>query len=110
MKTMPAGEFKTHCLRVMEEVRQRREPVLITKKGVAVAKLVPVDAPAKGVFGCLEGGEITPVIAALATHFPDDFAGDPADCLIAASARADGLSLATAAERIHASRLVRTVW
>lgn len=54
--------------------------------------------------------EITPVIAALAMHFPDDFSGDPADRLIAATARAEGLSLATADERIHASRLVKTVW
>lgn len=73
MKTMPAGEFKTHCLRVMEEVRKRREPVLITKKGVAVAKLVPVDAPAESIFGCLEGeievvGDIVSPIAP-----PDDW-------------------------------------
>jgi prevent-host-death family protein len=55
MKTMPAGEFKTHCLRVMEEVRRHREPVVITKKGIAVAKLVPADAPAATLFGCLAG-------------------------------------------------------
>ncbi len=55
MKTMPAGEFKARCLRVMEEVRAKREPVLITKKGRPVAKLVPADAPADEVFGCLAG-------------------------------------------------------
>ena len=55
MRTMPAGQFKTHCLRVMEEVRRRREPVVITKKGVAVAKLVPADAPRGTLFGCLAG-------------------------------------------------------
>jgi prevent-host-death family protein len=55
MRTMPAGKFKTHCLRVMEEVRRRREPVVITKKGVAVAKLVPADAPTGALFGCLAG-------------------------------------------------------
>ena len=41
MKTMPAGEFKARCLRVMEEVKKYRTPVLITKKGRPVAKLVP---------------------------------------------------------------------
>jgi prevent-host-death family protein len=55
MRTMPAGEFKARCLRVMEEVRRRREPVLITKKGVPVAKLVPTDQPARDVFGCMAG-------------------------------------------------------
>jgi prevent-host-death family protein len=55
MKTIPAGEFKTHCLRIMDEVRKRRQPVLITKKGVPVAKLVPVEDTKREVFGCLEG-------------------------------------------------------
>jgi len=55
MRTMSAGEFKTHCLRVMEQVRQRRETVVITKRGVAVAKLVPTDKPKRGVFGCMAG-------------------------------------------------------
>jgi len=53
MKTMPAGEFKARCLRVMEEVRKYRVPVLITKKGRPVAKLVPADPPSTDVFGCM---------------------------------------------------------
>ena len=55
MKHMPAGEFKTHCLRVMEQVRTTRQPVVITKRGRPVAKLVPVAAPRKSIFGCLKG-------------------------------------------------------
>jgi antitoxin (DNA-binding transcriptional repressor) of toxin-antitoxin stability system len=39
----------------MEEVRKYRTPVVITKKGRAVAKLVPPDAPASDVFGCMAG-------------------------------------------------------
>jgi len=53
MKTMPAGEFKAKCLRVMEEVRKYRTPVVITKKGRPVAKLVPPDEPKRTVFGCM---------------------------------------------------------
>jgi prevent-host-death family protein len=55
MKTIPAGEFKTHCLRIMDEVSERRQPVLITKKGVPVAKLVPVENTRRDIFGCLAG-------------------------------------------------------
>jgi prevent-host-death family protein len=55
MKNIPAGEFKTHCLRIMDEVRKRRQPVLVTKKGVPVVKLVPVEDAERNVFGCLEG-------------------------------------------------------
>jgi prevent-host-death family protein len=55
MWTMRAGEFKARCLRVMEEVRKYRVPVVITKKGRPVAKLVPPDGPAADVFGCMAG-------------------------------------------------------
>jgi len=55
MKTMPAGKFKARCHKVMDDVRARREPVLITKKGVPVAKLVPAEKPRTDVFGCMAG-------------------------------------------------------
>lgn len=54
--------------------------------------------------------ELTPAIAALATQFPGDFPKDPADRLIAATARAEGLTLVTADTRIRESPLLRTVW
>lgn len=41
-KTMAAGEFKAKCLSVMDEVRDRRTPVTITKNGKPVAQLVPI--------------------------------------------------------------------
>jgi prevent-host-death family protein len=55
MKTMAAAEFKAHCLQVMEQVRTKRTPVLITKRGKPLAKLVPPDEKAPDVFGCLAG-------------------------------------------------------
>ena len=55
MKKMAAGEFKAHCLAVMEDVRMTREPVLITKRGRPVAKLVPTDRSSDDFIGRLEG-------------------------------------------------------
>ena len=55
MKTMPAGKFKAQCLEVMDRVRATREPVLITKRGRPVAKLVPARKHQGNVFGCLKG-------------------------------------------------------
>ncbi|MGC1450682.1 MAG: type II toxin-antitoxin system Phd/YefM family antitoxin [Candidatus Sulfotelmatobacter sp.] len=56
MKTMPAGEFKVHCLAVMDEVASKREAVVITKRGKPVAKLVPVDKKEKDdIFGFFKG-------------------------------------------------------
>jgi len=43
MKQMAAGEFKAHCLAVMDEVAKTREPVVITKRGKPVAKVMPVE-------------------------------------------------------------------
>jgi prevent-host-death family protein len=43
MKTMAAGEFKAKCLAVMDQVKVDGEPVLITKHGKPVAKLVPAN-------------------------------------------------------------------
>jgi prevent-host-death family protein len=64
MKTMPAGQFKARCLRVMDEVNSTREPVLITKKGKPVAKLVPTEQSLDDFLGKLSGvmkivGDIT---------------------------------------------------
>ena len=53
---------------------------------------------------------ITPEIAALAAQFPDDFSGDPADRLIGATARAEGLTLITRDESLRRSPLLKTVW
>jgi len=53
---------------------------------------------------------ITPEIAALATQFPDDYPRDPADRIIGATARAEGLTLITRDEKIRRSPLLRTVW
>jgi prevent-host-death family protein len=54
MTTVAATEFKAKCLRLMERVALRRESFVITKRGKAVAKLVPVDPPRRReVFGCM---------------------------------------------------------
>ena len=52
---MAAGEFKTHCLRVMEEVAEYHVDVLITKHGRPVARLVPVEDHVPDSFGSLQG-------------------------------------------------------
>jgi prevent-host-death family protein len=41
-RMMPAGEFKAKCLRLMDEVRDTGEEIVITKHGEPVAKLVPL--------------------------------------------------------------------
>ncbi|MGD0458637.1 MAG: type II toxin-antitoxin system VapC family toxin [Terriglobia bacterium] len=53
---------------------------------------------------------ITLEVAALAAQFPEDFPHDPADRLIAATARVEGMTLISRDQRIRQSPLVRTLW
>ncbi|HUK47604.1 MAG TPA: type II toxin-antitoxin system Phd/YefM family antitoxin [Terriglobales bacterium] len=68
MKEMPAGKFKAKCLAVMDEVQKTGEPVLITKHGKPVAKLVPAPTPSDDIFGYMAakvkivGDIVSPII------------------------------------------------
>ena len=55
MKQMPAGQFKARCLSVMDDVNATGEPVIITKRGTPVAKLVPVTSKKQDLFGFMSG-------------------------------------------------------
>lgn len=51
-KTISAGEFKARCLALLDEVAQTRLPLVVTKRGKAVARLVPVtDEPPPDLLG-----------------------------------------------------------
>ena len=54
--------------------------------------------------------DITPEIAALAAQFPESFSKDPADRIIAATARGEGMTLISKDEKILQSTLLKTVW
>ena len=55
MKKIAAGEFKAHCLSLMEDVRSTRQPIVITKRGRPIAKLVPVETKKDDWVGRLNG-------------------------------------------------------
>ncbi len=40
-KSVPATEFKTHCLSLLEEVRETRQPLLVTRHGKPVVEISP---------------------------------------------------------------------
>ena len=44
-REIPAGEFKTKCLALLDEVRDTREEIIVTKRGKPVAKVVPIGRP-----------------------------------------------------------------
>jgi prevent-host-death family protein len=53
--TIPAGEFKTKCLQLMDEVNETHIPITITKHGVPIAKLVSIDETEVKLFGSQKG-------------------------------------------------------
>lgn len=57
MDTLSISRFKATCLERLERVRQTGRPLLITKRGVPIAQVLPpppTEAPASG-FGIMAG-------------------------------------------------------
>ena len=51
-----AAQFKAKCLKLIDEVAATREPLIITKRGKALAKLVPIeDETPTRLFGYMKG-------------------------------------------------------
>jgi len=55
VKSIPAGEFKAKCLKILDEVAETREPVVVTKFGKPVAMIVPARREKVELRGALKG-------------------------------------------------------
>ena len=55
MKRMRASVFKARCLAVMDDVQATGEPVVVTKRGKPVVKVVPAAAENSDLFGFMAG-------------------------------------------------------
>jgi prevent-host-death family protein len=53
--TVPAGEFKAKCLKLIDEVAETRKPLVITKRGKPVAEVVPMPAKQRDIVGSMKG-------------------------------------------------------
>ncbi len=54
-RMIKASEFKATCLKLMDEVAETGDEVVITQNGNPVSRLVPYRAKPKSLFGCLRG-------------------------------------------------------
>jgi len=59
-QTIPAGEFKTHCLQLLDEVARTGNSFIVTKRGRPVARVTPVagQEPASLAGSILEEGDL----------------------------------------------------
>ena len=56
MVTVAVSKFKATCLSLLERVRQTGEPILVTKRGVPIAQVLPPPPECReSSFGCMFG-------------------------------------------------------
>jgi len=55
MKQMRASAFKAQCLKVMNDVQATGEPVIVTKRGKPVVKVIPIEPEKNDIFGFMAG-------------------------------------------------------
>lgn len=53
--TIPAGEFKAKCLKLLDEVAEQRKTLVITKRGQPVAQVTPLPSKQRGIVGAMKG-------------------------------------------------------
>jgi antitoxin (DNA-binding transcriptional repressor) of toxin-antitoxin stability system len=76
MRSVAAGKFKDLCLKMLDDVASSRTPVVITKRGKPVAKLVPITAGTRK--GGLAGSVLKEVGDPFSTGERWDTDADPA--------------------------------
>ncbi|MBZ5645178.1 MAG: type II toxin-antitoxin system Phd/YefM family antitoxin [Acidobacteriia bacterium] len=55
MKQMRASAFKARCLKIMNEIQATGEPVIVTKRGKPVVKIVPAEPEKGNILGFMAG-------------------------------------------------------
>ena len=76
-KSIPAGEFKARCLRLMDEVKETGVSLVITKRGKPVARLVPAaveEKPFRSIYG-LTKGSMT-ILGDIISPLPNEWEAD----------------------------------
>jgi len=116
------ADFERLSRRAASEIRRARRGGGIAVSAISLWELASLFARGRiQAYGTIETSvrlliedvtvrPITAEIAALAAQFPPDFPRDPADRLISATARAEGLALITHDENLRRSPLLNTVW
>ena len=61
-KTVAISELKANCLRIVDEVARHRKEIVVTRRGKAIARVVPLedlpaDDPLTRLRGTVVGGE-----------------------------------------------------
>lgn len=53
-KKIPAGKFKAECLKIMDDVQQKKIHIIITKRNIPVAEMIPIEGKKRSSFGWMK--------------------------------------------------------
>ena len=76
-RTMNASEFRAKCLKLMDEVAESGEEIIITKRGRPVSKLTPFEKKPKRLWG-IDKGRIN-ILGDIVSPMPSDWFEESAD-------------------------------
>ena len=55
MRKIPAAQFKSQCLAVMDQIAETGRPVIVTKHGKPVVQIIRAESAEDEIFGFLAG-------------------------------------------------------
>lgn len=100
-RTIKASEFKAKCLKLMDEVAETGEEIVITKNGRPVSRLAPYRKPSSGLFFGRNRDDIR-ILGDIVSPMPPEWyekADDSDDELIREAARLTGVDEKTSLVR-----------
>lgn len=50
-RVVKAGIFKAECLKIMDEIKKTKKPVIVTKHNIPIVKVVPIEEERQALFG-----------------------------------------------------------
>ena len=82
MQKIPAAQFKSQCLALMDQVAESGQPVVVTKHGKPVVQIIPAKSEDEDIFGFLAGkgrivGDIENTIPVSDWNLPEGFSSTP---------------------------------
>ena len=77
LRTIKASEFKAKCLKIMDEVAETGQDIIITKNGRPVSRLIPYRKPPSTFFGA-DKGKIK-ILGDIVSPMPAEWFEDPDD-------------------------------
>lgn len=75
MQNYMASEFKAKCLKIIDEIAETGEGVVVTKRGVPMVKVTPIEYRPKSMYG-VDKGKIK-ILGDIVSPMPPEWFSNP---------------------------------